>query len=288
MVKNTIKVLVASTVLSLGLFQSAKSEASPTGLYHAQSIFVDRGEIVYPIPSDSDVIKTFGIPTQMALSPNSIRFLIWNLHKGADKSFKYEYLALGYDRDIIMNQEIFLDKNMMDVFHFLPYFYFTTATSFFSGKEKTRTGVANISRVKPSFTKFVKTETLEPIVNSPKVALINSYPLTGSRKKLTVVNIHGINFVSNKNFRNEMSRLYEQIKDIPSPLVFSGDFNTWNKERIEILNEYAQRLGLEEATFTPDDRMTFNNYPLDHFLHTPDLKVTRARVDKIYEGSDHK
>ncbi len=254
----------------------------------SSNLFIDRPEMVFPVPSDDDVIKTLGHPSKDQLPLRKFNFLVWNLHKGKEDTFKIEYMALSLNRDIIMNQEIFLDQNTNDVFRYMPHFFFTTATSFFSGKEKIRTGVANISTVKPDYTAYLKTETLEPVVNSPKVLLINSYPIQFTNKKLTVVNIHGINFVTNKSFKHELNRIYEKIKDIPAPLVFAGDFNTWNKERIALLSGYAKKLNLLEAKFFPDNRMSFNGYPLDHFLHTPDLKVTNARVDGFYMGSDHK
>jgi len=242
----------------------------------------------YPIPSESEVIKTFGLPSKPQLPSKKLRFLVWNLHKGTEDSFKTEYLMLSYNRDIIVNQEVYLDHKMMSVFNLFPFFYHTNATSFFSGKNKNRTGVSNISAVKPEEVSFVRTMTLEPVVSSPKVTLISRYPIRFSNKLLTVVNIHGINFVSNKNFRLELDRIYQAIKNYPAPLVFTGDFNTWNDERLDILAEYARKLGLLEASFNPDNRMTFNGHPLDHFLHTKDMKVVDAKVDGDYQGSDHK
>lgn len=247
-----------------------------------------RAEVAFPVPADNDVIKTFGLASKNQLPARKFKFLVWNLHKGTEETFKTEYLGLALDRDIVMNQEVFLDDNMADAFRYLPHFYFTTATSFFSGKEKVRTGVANISPVKPTYTEFIRTETLEPVVNSPKVALITSYPIRFSIKELTVVNIHSINFVSTKSFKHELNRIYESIKDIDGPMVFAGDFNTWNRDRMAILEEYAQKLNMVEARFFPDNRMSFNGFPLDHFLHTKDLKVTKAKVEEFYKGSDHK
>jgi endonuclease/exonuclease/phosphatase (EEP) superfamily protein YafD len=126
------------------------------------------------------------------------------------------------------------------------------------------------------------------VVHSPKVTLITSYPIANTDKLLTVVNLHAINFVSSKSFRIEMQRIYDAIKNIPSPLVFAGDFNTWNNDRIVILDEFSKKLGLSEAKFSPDNRMRFNGFPLDHFLYTKDIKITNARVDEFYQGSDHK
>jgi endonuclease/exonuclease/phosphatase (EEP) superfamily protein YafD len=281
--KSLTKTLLITIVLSTLSFSAFGSDFE--GM---DKIVFDRTGIVFPVPSDSEVIKTIGQASRASLPARRMKFLVWNLHKGTEDTFKYEYLLLAMDRDIVMNQEVFLDVNMLDVFKFLPHFYFTTATSFFSGKENIPTGVASNSTVKPVATKFVRTQIKEPVVHSPKVALITSYPIAHSDRLLTVVNLHGINFVSDKSFTAELNRIYEAIKNIPSPLVFAGDFNTWNKDRIKILADYSKKLGLSEAKFVPDNRMTFNGFPLDHFLHTSDIKIVQARVDKFYQGSDHK
>lgn len=253
-----------------------------------QSVFVERSEFTSPMPTDSEVVIPFGKATKKFLPPRHWSFLVWNLHKGEDKTFKPEYLSLTEGRDIIMNQEIYLDENMLDVFNLLLPFKIETATSFYYGREKIRTGVANISPVEANYTHFIRTETREPILHSPKISLITSYPIRYSTKKLTVVNVHGINFVSDAGYKKEIERIYQEIKDIPSPLVFAGDFNSWNQDRLDILNEYVKKLNLKEASFLPDNRITFNGNFLDHFFYTSDIKISKARVDSIYQGSDHK
>lgn len=254
-----------------------------------QSLFSEGLEqLASPIPEDSEVLMPLGKASRRQLPPKNWNFLVWNLHKGEDETFKPEFLALSFGRDIIMGQEIYLDKSMKDLFKILFPYKIETATSFFSGKDKIRTGVANISTVEADFTKFIRTDTREPILKSPKMTLVTSYPIRFSKKKLTVVNIHGINFVSTAGFRKEIERIYQEIKDIPSPLIFAGDFNTWSEERIAILEEYAKKLKLKEAKFLPDNRITFNGNYLDHFLYTNDIKVKKARADMIYKGSDHK
>ncbi len=240
------------------------------------------------IPADEETILSFSMPSKKQLPPKNWSFLVWNLHKGADDNFSTDYRELSSGRDIIMNQEIYFNKIMLDVFEALPFFRFDTATSFFSGKQKIRTGIANISTVAPVFTQFVRTVNREPLVSTPKLTLITSYPIRFSRKNLTVVNIHGINFVSTKMFNEELQRIYLHIKDIPSPIIFAGDFNTWNVERLSLLNQYVKKLNLTSASFIPDNRTTFNGYPLDHFFHSSDIKLKSARADGYYFGSDHK
>ena len=251
-------------------------------------IFLDRSNIFYPIPADTDVLKVFGKPSQKTLPARRMKFLVWNVYKGIESAFRHEFLELAQDRDLVINQEIYLDDGMMDTYRSLPHFAFTTATSFFAGKEDIRTGVGTMGPVAPVFTKFIRTERLEPVTNSPKMALITSYPIAYTDKKLTVVNLHAINFVTSRSFKYELNRIYEAIKNIPSPLVFTGDFNTWNAERKLILFEIAQKLKLSAAKFSPDHRITFNGHVLDHFLYTSDIKILSARVDQFYQGSDHK
>lgn len=246
------------------------------------------GRDVYPVPKENEVLYTFGNSAKSQLPSKRLKFLVWNLHKGTEDAFKTEFLALSFNKDIVVNQEVYLDPNMKSVFSYFPFFFHSHATSFFMEKEKYRTGVSTISSVKPSYTSFVRTGTLEPVVKSPKVTLITRYPIRFSNKELTVINIHSINFVANKNFRAEIERIYQAIKHIPHPMVFTGDFNTWNEERLDILSEYSKKLGLIPTSFYPDNRMTFNGNPLDHFLHSPDMKVTNAKVDGFYQGSDHK
>ncbi|MDD4974766.1 MAG: endonuclease/exonuclease/phosphatase family protein [Bacteriovorax sp.] len=244
-------------------------------------------DLSHPVPTDKDVILTFGVPSQRSLSKR-INILVWNLHKGSNDTFGTDFVSLAYQKDLVISQEMYLTPLMSMVFGSFPHYFYTSATSFFFGKILTRTGVVTSSPVLPSTIDYVRTETLEPVVNSPKVTLITRYPIRFSTKQLTVVNIHGINFVDGPSYRKEMNRIYEALKNVPSPLIFAGDFNSWNDERYAILKELGQKLKLSEASFSPDYRMTFNKHPLDHFYYTNDIKIISAKVEDFYQGSDHK
>ena len=241
----------------------------------------------HPIPNENDVILTFGLGTQESL-PSRMSILVWNLHKGANKTFASDYETLANQKDLVLSQEMYLTPQMRSVFGAFPNDFYATATSFLFGKILTRTGVDTSSSVQPKSIEFVRTEILEPVINSPKVTLITRYPIRHSNKMLTVVNIHGINFVEGPSYKKEMDRIYEALKDIPSPLIFAGDFNSWNDDRFNILNELSQKLKLNEAKFYPDFRLTFNKHPLDHFFYTDDIKIVSAKVEEFYQGSDHK
>jgi endonuclease/exonuclease/phosphatase (EEP) superfamily protein YafD len=240
------------------------------------------------IPSDENVLSAHGNATRLALPLTTFKFLVWNLHKGSDKTFKSEFLSMAYSRHIIMAQEMYSDERMMEVFKFIPHYYSVMATSFTSGKEATRTGVLTTSPVKPINSRFIRTKNVEPVLNTPKISLISTYPIAFSRKHLTVVNVHAINFVSTQKFKEEIDLIYQSIKNVPKPLVLSGDFNTWNADRLEILREYALKLGLTEAEFFPDNRLRFRGNPLDHFYFSDDLRINSAKAEEFYQGSDHK
>lgn len=241
----------------------------------------------HPVPSEKDVILTFGLPSEDSLS-NHMNILVWNLHKGANKTFAKDFDSLAYQKDLVLSQEMYLTPLMRSVFDSFPNDFYASATSFLFGKVLTRTGVVTSSPVEPSTIEFVRTTILEPVINSPKVTLITRYPIRFSNKLLTVVNIHGINFVDGTSYRKEMNRIYEVLKNVPSPLIFAGDFNSWDDDRYATLKEMTQKLRLTEARFSPDYRMKFNKHPLDHFYYTDDLKIISAKVEDFYQGSDHK
>lgn len=241
----------------------------------------------HPIPKDNEVLMTVGTASQPSL-PKRMNVLVWNLHKGADDSFPTDFTDLAYGKDLVLAQEMLLNPFMEKIFAAFPMNIYTTATSFFLGKELYRTGVATSSQVKPVYESYIRTQILEPVVNSPKVTLLTQYPIKGTDKKLTVLNIHGINFVDVPSFKKEITRIFDVMKTISGPMIFAGDFNTWNDERLKILKDLSAHLKMKGANFFPDNRMRFNGRPLDHFLYTEDLRVLEAKVEGFYQGSDHK
>jgi endonuclease/exonuclease/phosphatase (EEP) superfamily protein YafD len=184
---------------------------------------------------------------------------------------------------------MYLNKMMKDVFLSMKDYGFKTATSFFDPRDPTiRTGVASASTVEPIEYKYVRTVNLEPVINTPKVTMITRYPIAGTNKILTVANIHAINFVSPEIFRQEVERVFTELKKYPKPIVFAGDFNTWLGEKIYFLDQYRQSLNLKEALFVPDNRMNKNDYYLDHFFYSDDLEISTSKCKGTYMGSDHK
>lgn len=246
-------------------------------------------KIQYPIPTEDKILLELSKGKKKGLNPQSIKFLVWNLHKGQDADFKKDFAILTKDKDILLIQEMYLNKMMTDTFLGMKDFGFKTATSFFDPLDpKVRTGVSNASTVEPIEVKYVRTVNLEPVINTPKVSMITRYPIEGTDKILTVANIHSINFVSPEVFRQEVERVFNELKKYPKPIIFAGDFNTWLGEKIFWLDQYRIGMNMKEATFVPDSRMNKNDYYLDHFLYTDDIQVLSSKCKGTYMGSDHK
>jgi endonuclease/exonuclease/phosphatase (EEP) superfamily protein YafD len=112
----------------------------------------------------------------------------------------------------------------------------------------------------------VQTQAREPLVRTPKATLITQYKITGMPDKtLLVVNIHAINFVDDKYFFRQLQRLQSIIKQHQGPVLFAGDFNTWNEARFAKLQQLVtKRLGMQEIPIPPETRQTSLGLVVDH------------------------
>jgi len=119
-----------------------------------------------------------------------------------------------------------------------------------------------------------------------KTALITHH-LLANGLTLIHVNIHAINFVRNKTFNKELKFLWSLLMHQTGPMIVSGDFNTWNKNRLRSLEKVAHRLDLQAVTF-PDKRpiKTLLRQPLDHIFYR-ELTLLEAHAIAVPNISDH-
>ena len=106
-------------------------------------------------------------------------------------------------------------------------------------------------------------------------------------QELLVVNIHAINFVTSKSFRKELDYIQSQIFSFKGALIVAGDFNAWNKKRVEILRDFAQSLNLAKVNAKDEKNIkkVFNK-TLD-FVFYRGLEVKSAKVINCDAFSDH-
>jgi endonuclease/exonuclease/phosphatase (EEP) superfamily protein YafD len=70
----------------------------------------------------------------------------------------------------------------------------------------------------------------------------------GTRETLAIVNVHSINFeLVLDAFRAQVEGLADVLAGHRGPIIFGGDFNTWNDARDAVLRETTARLGLTEV-----------------------------------------
>ena len=104
---------------------------------------------------------------------------------------------------------------------------------------------------------------------------------------LYLVNIHAINFVSNKNFERELQRIQEKLQTLPAPLIIGGDFNNWNKKRFQILQNFQAALGLRKLEVQELHHVkSIFSHTIDH-IYYKGLKALSATAIDTQHISDH-
>lgn len=265
--------LLASIAIGCAGFTSYQAEA---GLLDA---FIQT-------PKERDVIGTIGKVRNDKLS-DSFSVLVWNTQKFGNEGFWQDLEMLAKQKELVLVQEAMFDlKSQSSMAITTPQLSWTTATSFYSPTQDfAGTGVTTGTTAKTTDRAYLKTMVKEPVVGTPKVALFTKHPI--GEKELMVVNIHAINFVSIFKFRLEMRRLFSRIKKHDGPLLVAGDFNTWAPVRMDIVNNWIEKLELEPIAFPDGARSTGLGRVLDHaFIRG--LKVIKSYDFSWITSSDHK
>lgn len=126
----------------------------------------------------------------------------------------------------------------------------------------------------------------EPFIRVAKSALITFYPIKNSSEQLLVANIHAVNFsIGIKVYRQQIYILLNQIKEHNGPVILAGDFNSWSKQRLNLLYHLVHSIGLKPVNFNIDIRKTFLGRPLD-FIFYRGLQLDAANIIST-TASDH-
>ena len=178
------------------------------------------------VPQDDNIIELHSGFSQKSINPDSIKILIWNVYKGQKDGWAHDFDRLSTSMDIILIQEACLKNRFKDVFcvddigwHFAKSFLYRT-------KDLSTTGVMTLSKASPFSTNYLLTQFCEPFTRTPKISLLNEYPIKQANNKLLVINTHGINFVGMTAFKSQILKLEKKIKIHQGPIIFAGDFNT--------------------------------------------------------------
>ena len=216
-----------------------------------------------------------------ALNPSGFSLMVWNMLKGAKEGWQTDFKRLMENSDLLVIQEAYLTEELRIilqaqgfVWDMVPAFKVNSIPA----------GVLTASNVKPDFLCTFKTE--EPLLKIPKTTLIILYPIAGTNHTLMVVNLHLVNFTLGlSGFQNQISRIHQTVSRHIGPLILAGDFNTWSDQRLDIVREHIDRLGLKPVVFEKDSRRKFFGHFVDHVYYR-NLEPLEARVVPV-TSSDH-
>lgn len=238
----------------------------------------------FTVPEATKAMMVSGYSAQAEVQRRQpLRALIWNIYKAKRSDLWSVAGELSQQNHFALFQEaIFEPAALQHYCSRFPY-RFVSAISFWQ-TNSFGTGISTGAVFSEVQRIFQRSRWREPFVNTPKVALLTKYRISGVEDQtLLMVNIHGINFVLDKGLRDQLDALAGVIAEHKGPVIVGGDFNTHTTGRKRILNGFAKTLGLQHLDLEFDER----NMKLDHVL-VRGVHVTRAYLLNHVRASDHK
>jgi endonuclease/exonuclease/phosphatase (EEP) superfamily protein YafD len=226
-------------------------------------------------------------PEKPCMLKGRFTLLNWNVHKNNHALAwleDFSKLLRHYRPELIlfqeyqtMNRKSVLDKHLEYGYGFFPNIVW----------KHNLYGLITASRAQIVDLDYYMTDAVEPIIKTPKVTLETTYKIDTERK-LRVVNVHMINFVKIGKFLMQIGQIEKALAKDDAALILAGDFNTWNRKRMHILQKLCERYGLRDVRFLHQKHQKAPfPYPLDHIFYK-DLTLERAEVLSEIETSDHK
>jgi endonuclease/exonuclease/phosphatase (EEP) superfamily protein YafD len=210
------------------------------------------------------------------LDPEQIVLLNWNAYKQTTESWLHRLGAMLRDVDLLTLQEAVATEKLRDFLSREAAMDWILANAF--SRSGTGTGVLTASRTRPDF--YCSSRTAEPIIVVPKTLLITRYPVAGRSERLLLVNMHLVNFsLSTSAYRQQLKEAAGLIRQHHGPLIIAGDFNTWSRQRLEILRDFAAAAGAMPVSFVPDHRIRIFGHRLD-FIFSRGLEVVEATTTR--------
>lgn len=205
---------------------------------------------------------------------------VWNIYKQQRSEWGQALSEYSMGADLVLLQEASLNHELQTYLEDNPWeVRMANAFQFLN----TPAGVMNLSRVASRQTCAYLT--MEPWLRLPKSALLSDFTLSNGQR-LVVVNLHGVNFALGLDeYRSQLESLKGVLEDHTGPILLAGDFNTWRKGRMTVLNAFAESLGLKAVAFHDDQRIRVMGKPLDHMYYRG-LRLMSADAPSTM-ASDH-
>ena len=219
-------------------------------------------------------------PVSQVLDSGDISLVNWNIQKGRNEEWVQDLEATGLRPDLLTLQEASVKSPAWR--NLVPEHHESFAEGF--GPNWSPSGVMTVSAAAP----LTECELVahEPWFGTRKATLVTEYALSGMDSTLLVVNIHGINFAfGTRDLENQFAQARTVIAEHEGPVLVSGDFNTWRRQRSEALHTMLGDLGLTALDFDVDHRKKFFGWALDH-IYVRGLYSEQATT-LLSDASDH-
>ncbi len=214
----------------------------------------------------------------------TLRLLNWNVHKKSHhhswlRDFKillerYRPNLISFQEYAKINAKSIIDKREAYSYTFMPNIDF----------RHSQYGLLNASTLPLIHHHALYSDDCEPLIKTPKAILIHYYQAEQDRK-VTLVNVHMINFVKLSRFTAQLRQIEEVCAGIEGALILSGDFNTWSRKRSHQLERLVQLLELKAVVFPNEQRSLKPR--LDHIFYRG-VRLKDADILTEFNSSDHK
>lgn len=168
--------------------------------------------------------------------PAKFELLCWNVHKERNRNLAAELARIGTDSHLVLLQEAIRTDA-------LPLRAWTMVEAFRFTNGGTPAGVATGSSAATIDTHSLYSSGREPLARTPKSALATTMRLHGGLV-LLVINVHGVNFRNARALEDQLADLEPIVAAHAGPVIVAGDFNTWTRRRVTVLEAFAARHGL--------------------------------------------
>ncbi|PNH91994.1 endonuclease/exonuclease/phosphatase family protein [Vibrio diazotrophicus] len=207
--------------------------------------------------------------------------LVWNIYKQNREGWSEELSRLSSDAQLLLLQEASLNTGLKQWLS--EHGWEGNQVNAFKVMGESA-GVINLARTTPNLA-CGYTE-MEPWLRLPKSGIYARYPLSNGQV-LAVVNLHAVNFTYGTNeYQLQLQALANELSQHTGPIIVAGDFNSWSEERMTVMKQVLTSLGLNEVSFSPDNRVRFiSGLPLDHVFYRG-LKLENAKAPES-DASDH-
>lgn len=208
----------------------------------------------------------------------TIEVLTWNVLKFKRENSFSDLVSLAGKSDIAFIQEAVHSQDLQTNAAQSVSMDWTFFKSFC--RDYGATGVQTGSRFPQVDVEAIIAPGLEPVVNTPKVTGFSTVKIQGV--KVLLINVHGMNANKGLDFEKHMDQIYEVAKNFEGPIIWAGDFNTWNPVRTAYLNAKAKALNMTVLKPEVDNR----KLKLDHII-VRGFKAKSVTILENFVSSDH-